>query len=210
MRHSIRTLGTLSVLVLGLSGCLLGPDYQRPAIDTPQAFRFPESHASDLANTDWWKQFDDPVLNDLIATALAENKDVKIAAARVDQFLGQFWSTRSQLLPQVSGGFDAARQRITQAGPTAVFPNAGPIFNDFQASLSASWELDLFGRNRRLTESARANLLATEEGRRATILSLVASVASSYITLLSLDRQLEIANATTASRAWRRLSEVEQ
>ncbi|HEY3596020.1 MAG TPA: efflux transporter outer membrane subunit [Paraburkholderia sp.] len=201
MRLSIRTLSALSAVVFGLSGCLLGPNYQRPAVDTPQSFRFPDNEASDLVNAEWWKQFDDPVLNDLIVAALAGNKDVKIAAARVDQFLGQFWSTRSQLLPQASAGFDAARQRATQAGPTPVFSNAGPIFNDFQGSLAASWEIDLFGRNRRLTESARANLLATEEGRRATILSLVASVASSYITLLSLDRQLEIAKATTASRA---------
>jgi len=188
-------------LAAGLSGCLLGPNYQRPTVDTPATYRFQESEVADTANTQWWQQFNDPVLNQLIATALAENKDVKVAAARVDQFLGQFWSTRSALLPQVGAGFNAGRERITQAGPTPVLPGQGTIFSDYQASVSASWEIDLFGRNRRLTESARANLLATEEGRRATILSLVASVASSYITLLSLDRQLEIAKATTSSRA---------
>ncbi|CAB3772726.1 efflux transporter outer membrane subunit [Paraburkholderia solisilvae] len=201
MRRSLRTLTAASVLAFSLTGCLLGPNYQRPAVDTPATFRFQEGEAADLANTEWWKQFDDPVLNDLIATALADNKDVKVAAARVDQFLGQFWSTRSALLPQVGAGFSAARERVTQAGPTPVFANSGPIFNDFQAQLNASWEIDLFGRNRRLTESARANLLSTEEGRRATILSLVSSVASSYIALLSLDHQLDIAKATTESRA---------
>jgi len=199
--HTLRTVGAAMALAAGLSGCLLGPNYQRPTVDTPATYRFQESEVADTANTQWWQQFNDPVLNQLIATALAENKDVKVAAARVDQFLGQFWSTRSALLPQVGAGFNAGRERITQAGPTPVLPGQGTIFSDYQASVSASWEIDLFGRNRRLTESARANLLATEEGRRATILSLVASVASSYITLLSLDRQLEIAKATTSSRA---------
>jgi multidrug efflux system outer membrane protein len=199
--HSLRTLGAAVLLASGLSGCLLGPNYQRPTIDTPATYRFQETEVADAVNTQWWQQFNDPVLNQLIATALAENKDVKIAAARIDQFLGQFWSTRSALFPQVGAGFSAGRERVTAAGPTPVFAGQGTIFNDFQATLNASWEIDLFGRNRRLTESARANLLATEEGRRATILSLVASVASSYITLLSLDRQLEIAKATTSSRA---------
>src|ERR1700754_2749616 len=187
MRYSLRSLAAASMLAFGLSGCLRGPNYQRPTVDTPATFRFQEGEAEDLANTEWWKQFNDPVLDELIATALADNKDVKIAAARVDQFLGQFWSTRSALLPQVGAGFNAGRERITQAGPTPVLPGQGAIFSDYQASVNASWEIDLFGRNRRLTESARANLLATEEGRRATILSLVASVASSYITLLSPD-----------------------
>ncbi|MFC0399217.1 efflux transporter outer membrane subunit [Paraburkholderia rhizosphaerae] len=200
MRHSLRTMGAASVLAFGLSGCLLGPNYQRPVIDTPATFRFQEGEAADLANTEWWKQFNDPVLNDLIATALADNKDVKVAAARVDQFLGQFWSTRSALFPQVSAGFSAGRERISQVGPTPILSN-GAIFNDFQATLNASWEIDLFGRNRRLTESARASLLSTEEGRRATILALVSSVAQSYIALLSLDQQLQIAKATTQSRA---------
>jgi outer membrane protein, multidrug efflux system len=200
MRYSLRSLAAASMLAFGLSGCLLGPNYQRPAVDTPATFRFQEGEAEDLANTEWWKQFNDPVLDELIATALADNKDVKIAAARVDQFLGQFWSTRSALLPQVGAGFSGARQRVTQVGPTPLFSN-GPIFNSFEAQLNASWEIDLFGRNRRLTESARASLLSTEEGRRGTILTLVSSVASSYIALRSLDRQLEIAKATTESRA---------
>jgi multidrug efflux system outer membrane protein len=133
MTRSLRTLSAASVLTFCLSGCLLGPNYHRPTVDTPATYRFQENEAADLANTEWWKQFDDPVLNELIATALAENKDVKVAAARVDQFLGQFWSTRSQLLPQVGAGFNAGRERVTQAGPTPIFPGTGSIFNDYQA-----------------------------------------------------------------------------
>ncbi|TXC87457.1 efflux transporter outer membrane subunit [Paraburkholderia azotifigens] len=185
---------------LTLSGCLLGPNYSRPPVDVPATYRFPDNYASDVANTEWWKQFNDPVLDDLITTALANNNDVKIAAARVDQFLGQFVTTRAALLPHVDAGFDAARQRISTSSP--LFSNVtSPVFNSYQLALSASWEIDLFGHNRRLTEAARASLLSTEEAKRGTILTLVSSVASSYINLRSLDRQLEIANATTASRA---------
>jgi outer membrane protein, multidrug efflux system len=188
------------VALLALSGCLLGPNYERPAVDAPPAFRFAESDAKDLVNTAWWEQFQDPALNALIATALADNKDVKIAAARVEQFLGQFVTTRSQLFPQVAAGFDAQRQRVP-LGSTQLPAGVGPVFNQFQATLSASWEIDFFGKLRRQTEAARANLLASEEGRRATILTLVASVASSYVNLLSLDRQLDIAKSTVVSRA---------
>ena len=188
------------LVVLALSGCLLGPDYQRPVVDTPPAFRFAESDAKDLVNTAWWEQFQDPALNELIATALADNLDVKTAAARVEQFRGQFVTTRSQLFPQVAAGINAQRQRVP-LGTTDLPPGVGSVFNQYQATLSASWEIDFFGKLRRQTEAARANLLASEEGRRATILTLVASVVSSYVNLLSLDRQLDIAKSTVASRA---------
>jgi multidrug efflux system outer membrane protein len=183
-----------------LNGCLLGPDYVRPSVDTPSSFRFADPEAKEVADTIWWEQFGDPALNQLIAVALAENKDVKIAAARVEQYLGQFQTTRSQLFPQVGAGVDARRQRLP-AGSSGLPPGVGPVFDQYSATLSASWEIDVFGKLRRQTEAARAALLASEEGRRATILALVASVASAYVNLVSLDRQLEIAKATTASRA---------
>ncbi|MEI6003187.1 efflux transporter outer membrane subunit [Paraburkholderia bengalensis] len=187
--------------VLALGGCLLGPNYSRPPLDVPATYRFPDNYAVDIANTEWWKQFDDPVLDDLITTALANNNDVKVAAARVDQFLGQFVTTRAALLPQVGANFGAERQRLPTSGSPLLANLNNPVFNTYTASLAASWEIDLFGHNRRLTESARASLLSTEEAKRGTILSLVASVASSYINLRSLDKQLEIAKATTQSRA---------
>ena len=196
----MRTSALSLMALLTLGGCLLGPNYQRPAVNTPATFRFAEADAQDLVNTTWWVQFEDPALNDLIATALAENKDVKIAAARVEQFLGQFQSTRSQLFPQLGAGAGAQRERVP-LGTAALPSGVGQVFNQYQATLSAAWEIDVFGKLRRQTESARASLLASEEGRRATILTLVASVASSYVNLLSLDRQLEIAKATVASRA---------
>jgi multidrug efflux system outer membrane protein len=183
-----------------LCGCTFGPDYRRPAIDTPANFRFTETDAKDVADSRWWEQFHDPVMNQLIETALAENKDVKIAAARVNQFLGQLATTRSLLFPQVSGVLNAQRQRASQIEAVPLPASVEPTANQFDAALSVSWELDVFGSLRRQTEAARANLLASEEGRRATILTLVSSVAISYINLRNLDRQLDIAKATMESR----------
>ncbi|HEV3424246.1 MAG TPA: TolC family protein, partial [Paraburkholderia sp.] len=188
-------------VLLGLGGCLLGPNYVRPTVETPATYRFTATETAEVANTAWWEQFQDPVLNDLIAEALANNKDVKIAAARVDQFLGQFVTTRAGLFPQLSASFDAQRQRSSQAGPVPLPAGVSPVNNQFQPALSAAWEIDVFGRVRRETESARASLLASEEGRRATILTLVASVATAYINLRDLDAQLVIAKETTSSRA---------
>jgi multidrug efflux system outer membrane protein len=194
---------TLRYLLLGaglLAGCAIGPDYKRPHVDAPQGFRFQDAAPqamSDLANTAWWQQFRDPVLDELIAVALRENKDVQIAASRIDLFLGQYASTRSLLFPQVGANLGGRRGRPA-AGTLG--PLADPVQDEYEASLSVSWELDLFGKRRRETEAARAQVLASEEGRRATILTLVSQVASSYIGLRELERELQIARETTASR----------
>jgi multidrug efflux system outer membrane protein len=192
-------LPVLTLIALAVSSCTVGPDYVKPVVETPATFRFSQKDATDMANSAWWEQFRDPVLNQLISVALQENKDLKIAAARVDAFRGQFETTRSQLFPQVGADAGYQRQRESQVGPTPL-AGAGPVFKQYQANLNVSWELDLFGKLRRQTEAAQASLLASEEGRRGTILSLVASVASSYINLRDLDRQLAITNATVASR----------
>jgi multidrug efflux system outer membrane protein len=195
----------LVLLILGaLGGCMTGPDYRRPAVDAPSAFRFDDKEARRVADTAWWAQFQDPAMNRLIAIALAENKDVKIAAARVEEFIGRLGTTRSALFPQVGADLSAQRQRAINTNQPNL-PNlpgiAPPVGGLYDATLSASWQIDLFGRLRRQTEAARADLLASEEGRRATILTLVSSVALAYLNLRSLDRQLEIARATATSRA---------
>ena len=198
----MRRVAIAVVLTVALAGCMLGPNYKRPTIDSPKAFRFEEKAArDDVANTEWWQQFQDPVLNELIKTALAENKDVKIAAARVEEFLGKYGVSRSQLFPQVGANFNGSRNRYSQAAVPAPLPGSvDPQYTSIQASIYASWELDVWGKIRRLNEAARADLLSTEEGRRATILTLVASVAASYVNLRDLDQQLEIAKSTAASR----------
>ncbi|MGF6288486.1 MULTISPECIES: efflux transporter outer membrane subunit [Paraburkholderia] len=201
MRGTAPTRLLACVMLLALSGCLLGPNYQRPAVEVPATYRFAQGEAAGIANAVWWEQFQDPVLDQLIATALQDNRDVKVAAARVDEFRGMFVTTRSGLFPQVSAGAEASRQRVSQVEAVTVPKGVSPVYNQFEATLAVSWELDLFGKVRRETEAARANLLASEEGRRATILTLVSSVASAYINLRSLDRQLEIAKETVQSRA---------
>jgi multidrug efflux system outer membrane protein len=184
-----------AALVSSLSGCMVGPDYFRPLFDTPPAWRVSDTQARDLANTAWWEQFGDPVLNDLIANALRENRDLMIATARIDEFAGQYGISRSQLFPQVGVGLDAAKQRLPIAGS-----DNNVTYNSYSALINASWEIDLWGKIRRQNEAARAQLLASEEFRQGVILSLVGSVAGAYINLRDLDRQLEISIDTANSR----------
>src|SRR4051794_28450932 len=120
----------LSVAVaVTLAGCMMGPDYKRPAIDSPQAYRVEVKSSADLINSPWWEQFNDPTLNDLIKTALAENKDVRIAASRVEEFLGRYGVTRSQLFPQVSTQFGAGSQRISNSTQPALGPGQTNTFD---------------------------------------------------------------------------------
>ena len=183
-----------------LAGCMVGPDYTRPAVDAPAAFVWEPKDAADTANTQWWKQFGDPVLDALIAEGLANNLDVKVAAANVETAVGVLTQTRSGLFPQVGYGATAARQRATEAGAVPAVAGLVPNpQNSYEALLSVSWEIDLWGRIRRLSESARANALATDEARRGVILSLVASVAGNYLTLRGLDEQLAVSKSTLAA-----------
>ncbi len=186
-----------TVLLTVAAGCTLGPDYVRPTVDTPETWRIAPTEADDLANTQWWNAFNDPVLNELIDTALAENRDVRIAAARVDQFLGALTATRSRFFPTVGYDVDATRAKASRVGQPPLPPGADPYFTLYQGSLGATWQIDLFGRVRRLNEAAQARVYASEQARRGVVLSLVTSVAASYITLRQLDRQLEIAQATS-------------
>jgi multidrug efflux system outer membrane protein len=197
MRLTLASLGC----ALTLAGCLVGPDYRRPEVPVPPALRFEVEDGGDIANVTWWTQLGDPVLDALIAEALANNKNVKIAAANVEQAAGVLLQTRAPLFPQLSYDGSAARQRLSERTATGVPPGASNPQSTFQVLGGATWELDLWGRVRRLTEAARANLLASEEARRGVILSLVASVANSYIQLRSLDDQLAIANRSLATYA---------
>ena len=188
------------VLMFALSGCTIGPDYRRPELDTPAGWRLAEQDGRELADTAWWEQFGDPVLNELIASALQENRDLLIAAARVEQYAGRYGATRAELFPQVGGSTEYARQRVTEAGDNPVTPGYRTTTDSFAAAVSAGWEIDLWGRIRRLTESAQAELLASEEGRRGVVLTLVGDVAAAYVNLRALDRQLEITRETARTR----------
>jgi len=135
------------------------------------------------------------VLDKLIVDALIENRDVLIAAARVDQFIGQLTATRSQFYPQVGYSLDASSNRSSRVGQPPLAPGADPYYSLYQGALGANWQLDLFGRVRRQSEAAQAQVFASEQGRRGVVLTLVTSVAASYIGLRALDRQLDIARA---------------
>ncbi len=191
---------TVVLLALTLCGCMVGPDYRRPVVDTPQTWRFEEKETRDVADTPWWEQFNDPVLNDLIRVGLAENREVKSAAARVDQYLGQYVTTRAAMFPQITADASVGRGRSSERGAAPVSSLVKNPADQYQAQFSASWEIDLWGKLRRSTEAARADILSSEESRKGVILSLVASIATGYVTLRDLDRQLEIAQTTTKSR----------
>ena len=184
-----------------LAGCMMGPDYARPKVDSPAAFRFEPAGAAETANTIWWKQYGDPVLDQLIDTALANNLNVKIAAANVEQAAAVITQTRSSLFPQVGYSDSGERARTPETALTQAIPNYPNPQTAYQALLTASWEIDLWGRIRRLSEAARANMLATDEARRGVILSLVSTVATDYITLRGLDEQLAIAKSTLGTYA---------
>jgi multidrug efflux system outer membrane protein len=191
---------TVALAVL-FAGCTVGPDYSRPQTASPDKWRIDYPAAADVANTRWWEQFGDPVLDQLIDTALRENRDLLIATARVDQFVGQLAVVRSQFYPQLGYSLDASRNRASRLGNPPIPAPADPYYTLYQGALSAQWQIDLFGRVRRQSEAAQAQVYASEQGRRGVILTLVTSVASSYIALRALDRQLEIAQATAKNYA---------
>ncbi len=184
-----------------LAGCMTGPDYRRPELDLPQSFKYVDKDIRSTVDTAWWQQFQDPLLDRLISDALAGNKNIRIAAANIEQAAAIITQIRSPLFPQISYGGNASRMRASESNAV---PIAGSIPNPqsaMQISAGASWEIDLWGRVRRLAEAARASLLASEEARRGVILSLVTSVASNYFQLRGLDEQLAIAKNNLAAYA---------
>lgn len=191
-----RRLLLLSALAVG--GCTLGPDYERPELETPASYIQPIQEGESFANTPWWELFDDPQLQVLVETALAENQDLGIAIARIEEFRSILGLTRSEQFPFVDITATGGRSDPSSNS----FP--GNITDDFadnyRLSADVFWELDFFGRLRRSTEAARGELLAAEENRRSVTISLIANVASTYMLLRDLDAQLEIARRTEATR----------
>ncbi len=186
-------------LVVALGGCVVGPEYERPEVPVPETFRAGTAGQLDATDVAWWSAFDDPVLAELVAEALEQNRDVRLAAARVEEFAARVGISRSAAFPQVGYGADAARQRRSlEVAPGAAGGDRTSDF--FSANLNVGWELDVWGRIRRATEAARADLLAAAEVRRSVILSLVTSVATGYVGLRSLDAQLEVAREVLATR----------
>jgi multidrug efflux system outer membrane protein len=167
-----------------------------PAID-----QLPEVGSAELVNTAWWKALGDPTLDALIQTALDENKDLRIAAYRIDQFDAMLQVSKSAAGPQVNVAAQRTRDTLSQNRFEKLNPNTFPVGNTYQIAGGINWELDFWGRVRRSDEAALAQLLASVESRRALVLTLVSEVASTYVRLLGADRDLAILQRALAARA---------
>lgn len=195
MKHLI----IAAVLAGLLAGCTVGPVYHRPDLPVPANWsNAPESPES-LANLGWWELFSDTELQGLIRTALEQNKNLRLAAARVDEFRANVGIVRANQFPQVQATASAARTRLTTAGTTVVPSGITPEFNIFSLAGDLTFQVDFWGLYRRATEQARANLLATEQARLNVLISVVSGVAESYFQLRQLDLQLEITQRTVVS-----------
>jgi multidrug efflux system outer membrane protein len=206
-RHvTARAIVTAPLVVVAMvlaASCTLGPNYKRPAVEMPAAFRGDraaggsQARSESLADVRWAELFRDDTLTSLVTTALQQNFDVRVATERVLQARAAFRITRSDQFPAVDGSIAASTARLSRTGA------AGDIPADVSADASFTrigfglgWELDVWGRLRRLTEAARAQYLATEEARRGVVTTLVADVASAYLALRAFDAEVEIARRT--------------
>src|SRR5690349_11839412 len=178
-------------IAAGLSGCMVGPNYKRPDVPAPPQFRAgePQPTQASLGDAKWFDLFQDATLRGLIEQTLQANYDIRIAAQRVLEAQGQLTATRSGLFPQLGGEASAGRDGVKS--PITSF---GGVFG------VASWEIDLFGKLRRASEAARADLLTTKENQKAVMQVLVAQVASAYFDLLEYDTELQYVQESIKTR----------
>jgi len=190
-----------------MTGCTVGPNYHRPSVQVPQNFRAPDPlpapQANSLADLKWWEVFKDEKLQDLIRTALVANYDLRDAVVRVAEARANLGVTRSNQFPQIGASGDFQITRLSRDGqtplPAAFLPSQNRNFGEATLNL-LSFEVDIWGRLRRATEAARANMLSAEQNRKAVVVTLVSDVATAYLHLRELDYELEISTATLATR----------
>lgn len=199
MKWSFRLIGLSILSISVVTGCFK-PNYKRQYVDLPDSWRLQADEGSTLCNLRWWEQFNDPVLNELIWTALNNNLDLRIAISRVLEFYALLGVADSALYPSVYGNASVTRNRTSSAIPLGLPAALNRPFNIYQATLNLTWELDFWGKIRAATEAAYDDLLASIETRRAVIVTVVTSVANAYITLRGLDGQLVVARKTLKSR----------
>ena len=191
----------------GLTGCAVGPNYSRPAVQTPQTFRAPTPQltpeSASLADLKWWEVFKDEKLQELVRTALVQNYDLRDAVTRVEAARANLGVTRSQQFPHLDASGVLTTTRLSRDGslplPVSFVPSQNRTYGQAMLDL-LSFELDIWGRLRRATEAARANLLSAEENRKAVVTTLVSDVATSYFSLRELDYELEISKETLGTR----------
>jgi len=196
-KPAIAALG-LAALLAGCAG--LNPDYTRPAVDLPQAWRDAPAEGVRAQEAPWWKVYGDPVLDRLIDEALANNASVMLALARVDEARAALGATSAEQLPYVTASANRNRTRLSQRGATPLPPGFDPEHNDTRVSADVSYEIDLWGRLRNATQAARAELLATEAARETVRIALTSDVAQGYFALRALDAQLAATRRSLATR----------
>jgi outer membrane protein, multidrug efflux system len=199
MKRFIKHLPLWILFSFCLSGCALGPNYKRPAVDAPENFRsaLTPAEQGSLADLPWWMIFKDETLQRLITEALEKNYDLRVAVTRVEQARQIAAQARGQFFPQI--GYDGNVAKGKNSFLASPSTNNGSTEDSALLSVSVFWEMDFWGRIRRLNEAAQAQYLATEEGRRGVVVSLVSAVAQAYFELLELDLELEISRRNTKS-----------
>ena len=181
-------------VIVSVAGCTVGPDFQKPVIETPDHYRFADTQTKAVVNLKWWGLFNDPVLNSLVITALNENKDVRITASRIDEARASLRFTRADQFPRIDIEADASRGNIT--GTRKLLSEE----NNYFVAPTLSWEIDFWGKFKRATESARAELIASEYSLRAIQISLITEVVNTYFLLLDFHQRLEISKRTLELR----------
>jgi multidrug efflux system outer membrane protein len=195
-RTAVLLLSAAASLVV--AGCTVGPNYKRPELQPPPAYRWADpQQASGIADVPWWQVFDDAALQALLRDGIAHNLDLRAAMARVEEARALSGVARSFRYPEINlqAGY-SADQGSRASQPPGADPTGDRTYNNTSLSATLAWEADLFGRLRRGEEAAFARYLASEEGRRAVLVTLVGDIASSYFLLRELDLQLEIARRT--------------
>jgi len=195
---NIRIPAVAGVLLLG--GCMLGPDYERPAMDLPKAYAEPDVGTTAPVPSDWWKLYGDPTLNELVAAALERNADIRLAVARIEEADANLRAASAAFLPEIDLGGNANRTRSSTTMVLPPPPGVPIMRNDVRLALSTSFELDFWGRLRRSVEAVRAQMLATRYAGDVVALTLEGLTAQAYFALRSLDAQLIVTRETMATR----------
>ncbi len=182
------------LLLITVSGCMVGPDFQKPVVNTPAKFNYEMVKTDTVLNLRWWVLFNDPQLVSLIDTGLKNNQDVLIAASRIEEARLVVGYTRADLGPSIGYTGNASRTNID------LFGNSGSTFNNFSTLGNINWEIDFWGKYRRATESAKADMLASQYAQRTVQVSLISEIANTYFLLLDFNARLEISKQTLNSR----------
>jgi multidrug efflux system outer membrane protein len=182
------------VIIISFTGCAMGPDFKKPVLETPDNFRFSDSESKEVVNLNWWELFDDPVLYSLVVTALMNNKDLMIAASRIEEARAALGFTKADQYPRLDIEAGAAVGNylgISRSSTTDKYAFIAPVL---------SWEIDFWGKYRRSTQAARAELMASEYSLKTVQLSLISEIVSTYFLLLDYHQRLKISEKTLVSR----------